>query len=113
MPISPENRARYPKDWKAISRRIREEARWRCEGVPQYPDCRAENGKHHPVTGSTVVLTVMHLDHQPENNARANLKAACQRCHNAYDAEHRRANAARTRRKKLAKADLFEGEDHG
>ena len=31
MPIRPENRARYPKDWPAISNRIRERAGNRCE----------------------------------------------------------------------------------
>jgi len=36
MPIRPENRARYPKDWPAISASIRERAGNRCEfcGVP-------------------------------------------------------------------------------
>lgn len=37
MPIRPENKARYPKDWPAISRRIRfERAKGRCEqcGAP-------------------------------------------------------------------------------
>lgn len=31
MPIRPENRARYPKDWPLISHRIRERASHRCE----------------------------------------------------------------------------------
>lgn len=44
MPIRPENRARYPADWKQISRAIRARAGNRCEGSPAYPDCRAENG---------------------------------------------------------------------
>lgn len=90
MPIRPENRARYPAEWPAISRAVREEAGDRCEGSPAYPDCRAENGRPHPVTGSRVVLTVAHLDHQPENVERSNLRAWCQRCHNTYDAPHRR-----------------------
>ncbi len=89
MPIKPENRARYPKDWPAISRRVREEAGNRCEGSPAYPDCRAENHQPHPATGSKVILTVAHLDHQPENCARENLRAWCQRCHNTYDAPMR------------------------
>lgn len=85
MPIRPENKARYPKDWPAISRRIRfDRARGRCE------DCGAENYQSHPVTGSKVVLTVAHLDHQPEKCADENLRAWCQRCHNAYDAAERR-----------------------
>ena len=86
MPIRPENKARYASDWEAISLRIRaERAQWKCEF------CAAEHGKPHPVTGSNVVLTVAHLDHQPENNADDNLAALCQRCHNTYDAPMRAA----------------------
>ncbi|MFZ2869640.1 hypothetical protein [Zavarzinia sp.] len=107
MPIRPENRARYPKDWPAISRRIRERAGSRCEGSPAFPNCRAVNGEPHPVTSSRVVLTVAHLDHQPENCADENLKAWCQRCHNTYDQPMRRAGIARRRREAMAAADLF------
>jgi 5-methylcytosine-specific restriction endonuclease McrA len=85
MPIRPENRSRYPSDWKAISLRIREAAGWKCEWCP------AENSKPHPITGSKVVLTVAHLDHTPEHCEPSNLKALCQRCHNTYDAPFRRA----------------------
>ena len=34
-------------------------------------------------------LDVHHIDGDHENNAPENLKALCQRCHNAYDAKHR------------------------
>lgn len=92
MPIRPENRARYPHDWKDIVGRIRARGGDCCEGSPIYPDCRAVNGAPHPVTGSKVVLTVGHLDHTPENSDPANLKLWCQRCHNTYDAPTRAAN---------------------
>lgn len=109
MPIKPENAARYPKDWPEISRRIRDRAGDRCEGSPGfYPDCDAVNGRPHPVTGSKVVLTVAHLDHQPENCADSNLRAMCQRCHLTYDAKHHAASAARTRRAAMDCEDLFE-----
>lgn len=108
MPIRPENKGRYPKDWRRISLEARERAGWQCEGSPAYPDCRAANHQPHPVTGSRVVLTVAHLDHQPENCAPANLRAWCQRCHVTYDAAHHRATAARTRRARRAIADLFD-----
>ena len=37
-----------------------------------------------------VVLACAHLDHDPGNNAPANLAALCQRCHMRHDAaEHR------------------------
>jgi hypothetical protein len=92
MPIRPENRARYPADWKAIVAAIRTRSGNVCEGSPAYPDCRAVNGQPHPVTGSRVVLTTAHLDHVPENCGHENLRHWCQRCHNTYDAPHRRAN---------------------
>ncbi len=107
MPIRPENKSRYPKDWPAISRRIRDEAGNRCQGSPEFPECRAENGKPHPVTGSKVVLTVAHLDHQPENCADDNLRAWCQRCHNRYDAKNRRAGIAERAKSERAVSDLF------
>ncbi|MFN3247735.1 hypothetical protein [Roseibium album] len=112
MPISPENRKRYPPDWKEISLRIRKErAEDRCEGSPgHYPDCRAENGKPHPVTGSKVVLTVAHLDHTPENCSDENLRAMCQRCHLTYDAKQHGMNARKTRFKKVGQDDLFKEE---
>lgn len=109
MPIRPENQARYPKDWKRISKEVRDAAGNRCEGSPAYPDCRAVNGKPHPETGSKVVLTVAHLDHQPENCERENLRAWCQRCHNTYDMPMRRAGIAKRARAAAASSDLFEG----
>lgn len=81
---------RYPKDWKQISNYvIKVRAKNRCEGSPDYPDCRAENGKLHPVTGSKVVLTCAHLDHDPSDcRDTGRLRAWCQRCHLTYDAPH-------------------------
>lgn len=101
MPIRQENRARYPANWKAISRSIRERAGQRCEA------CGARNGKPHPVTGPVVVLTVAHLDHAPENCDPDNLRAWCQLCHNRYDAGVRAAGRRRRFRATLAAGDLF------
>jgi hypothetical protein len=96
MPIRPEMRARYPMDWKLRSRFVRfVRARNRCEKVrvgPHIVGCGAENGKPHPITGATVVLTTAHVfDHRPEAAGLLNLAAWCQRCHNGYDAPMRRA----------------------
>jgi len=90
----PFNRDLYPSNWPAISRRIRERADWRCEF------CGARNGQPHPETGSRVVLTVAHLDHNPQNCADDNLRALCQRCHLRYDARLHAQHAAQTRRAK-------------
>ena len=107
MPIKPGNASRYPADWDQISAQVRVNAGHRCQGSPKYPDCRAVNGEPHPVTGSTVVLTVAHLDHTPENCHPDNLRAWCQRCHLAYDREHHLRNAAATRRAARQNLELF------
>lgn len=138
MPVKPENRARYPKDWKQISASIRERAGNRCEdcGVRNYElGGRDKAGQWHkalpvgekllrleyPSPGDhaiceglsvalrivRIVLTVAHLDHQPENCDPSNLKALCQRCHLRYDLHHHKANAYATIRAKKAIGDLF------
>ncbi len=87
MPIKPENKLRYPKNWLTeIRPAILERAGNKCEGSPLYPDCRVGNYKPHPVTGSKVILTIAHLDHTPENCNPENLRAWCQRCHCTFDA---------------------------
>lgn len=93
----PWDRTLYPDNWAEISRAVKERAGWRCEGSPAYPDCRAEHGKPHPVTGSMVVLTVGHLDHNPANCEWSNLRAWCQRCHLTYDAKMHAKHAKVTR----------------
>lgn len=110
MPIRPENRDRYPKDWKTvIVPAVRERSGNRCEGSPAYPDCRAENGQPHPVTGSIVVLTVAHLHITPlESRDIRGMRHWCQRCHNTYDAPMRRAGIKSRERAKAALGDLFQ-----
>lgn len=109
MPIHPDNRARYPKEWPEISRRIRfERAGGRCEcagecGHDHAGRCEAIHGELHPITGSKVVLTTAHLNHTPEDCREEVLRAFCQLCHNAYDRPHRLAN--RARRTEARKAD--------
>ena len=108
MPIRPENKARYPDNWQTeIRPAILERAGNRCEGSPDFPDCRAENHKPHPDTGSKVVLTIAHLDHQPENNDPSNLKAMCQRCHLNYDKDHHRLSRQLNKAKDAGQTELF------
>ncbi len=94
MPIRPDIRARYPKDWALRSRFVRfVRAKNCCEW------CGAKNGEPHPITGSRVVLTTAHVfDHRPEAAGLLNLAALCQLDHNRHDAKMRAANA-RARRK--------------
>jgi len=135
MPIRPENRARYPANWKEISKRIRfERAKGRCECTGEcgsdhtYPEgfwCAAPHGweiirwpnnpanwvrkdkRHVNEKSVKVVLTVAHLDHTPENVDDANLLAMCQRCHLRYDREHHAATARETRDRKSGQGRLF------
>lgn len=116
MPIKPENAARYPADWKVISGRIRARSGGQCE-------CDGECGLHRTNPGprrcierhgeparwakGKVILTVAHLNHQPEDCRDENLKAMCQRCHNRYDVPHRRKNRAATHRAKKQNGELF------
>jgi len=104
MPIKPENKKLYPKDWKAISLRIRERAGNRCEF------CGAINHTSHPITGSKVILTVAHLDHNPANCDGNNLRALCQKCHLTYDAQHHAKTAKVTRNKKKIEAVTANGQ---
>ncbi|MEY2864541.1 MAG: hypothetical protein RLY58_2248 [Pseudomonadota bacterium] len=125
MPIKPENRIRYPKDWKAISYAARVRAAHQCEWchVPNYAVgyrnnagefiayqrhslIHASHSQAKPLavqlTASTgvkhvvIVLTTAHLDHTPENCDPSNLRALCQQCHLLYDADHHKRNAAIT-----------------
>lgn len=135
MPIRPENKARYPANWKQIRLQILARAHYRCE----HEGCNAEHRSvgywldgqfvrlnqvlrdagHQP--GSLIacadgrelkviriVLTIAHLDHTPENCADWNLRAWCQRHHLAYDAEHHKRTAYATRKTAAATLDLFD-----
>lgn len=118
MPIRPENKALYPANWKEISLARREAAGQKCEWckapngvvIYRFADGSAymtPNGDSFDATDGTkgpsirgsempkgrftkVVLTVAHLNHDPRDCSDENLRALCQKCHNAYDAPMRR-----------------------
>jgi 5-methylcytosine-specific restriction endonuclease McrA len=113
-PIRPENRDRYPADWPEIRARILERAELWVPGSMGFVarcECLGECGRGTHVgrcpnlqggiaygSESTVVLTIAHLDHTPEHNDSANLRAMCQGCHLHYDREHHAETRARTER---------------
>ena len=99
----PMNRSLYPPDWEQISNRIRFV---RAGGVCE--ECGAVHGQPHPITGSRVVLTTAHLDHNPAHCTDDNLIALCQRCHLRYDAKLHALNAAITRRQRTIAAGQLE-----
>jgi hypothetical protein len=137
MPIKPENRGRYPADWKQIRARILERAGDRCERCAAPNRTRIARGAGSDEgtymlanaevfcadTGAPlgtcrhsdyelgrmvdVVLTIAHLDHQPENCADDNLRAWCQRCHLRYDTDHHRQTAYMTRKQHANTQDIF------
>lgn len=109
MPIKPENRKRYPKEWPEIRKRIQARAGDRCErcGVPNHSFIvRLEPegwrfARPLEVTGAVyIILTTAHLDHTPENNEDSNLAFLCQRCHNRHDAKHRAETRSETSRRR-------------
>lgn len=117
MPILAENRHRYPPDWKAISRAVKERAGWRCactgecgrkpEHAGDDPRCPNAHGKLALGFTWLVRLTTAHLDHVPENCDPANLRAMCEVCHLSYDRDHHTATAARRRHERAGTAELF------
>ncbi len=103
MPIKPENRDRYPSNWREISEQIRVEragGRCECEGEcgrgTHDGRCPNMQGGAAYGTGSIVILTTAHLDHQPENCADDNLRAMCQGCHLHYDRKHHAESRRKT-----------------
>lgn len=128
MPIRPSERGRYPKDWRKISLAVKRRADERCEcrgecgeqheaecwdgwQPTEQKRCGLRNYDWHPVSGARIVLTVAHLDHQPENCDFANLRAMCQRCHNRYDRSKRTEGIRKRRRDRLAVADIFDAQE--
>lgn len=109
MPIHPENRDRYPADWKEVSTRIKERAGYQCEcagecGLHPGKRCEERHGEDAKYANGTIVLTTAHLDHTPENCDDSNLKAMCQRCHLRYDREHHYQSRKRRQRESLERA---------
>ncbi len=110
MPI---DRSLYPDNWEAIAHSIKTAANWTCEGCGK--PCRPPGVKlvdveqwlteHHPQwlselyeeihdeeLGAVTItkpqrftLTTAHLDHNPANCDRQNLKALCAPCHLILD----------------------------
>lgn len=121
MPIRPENKNRYPANWKQIRAQILERAGHRCEfcgagnhEVGYRKDERwirvtekgsAPNWEKLRAAGLTwIVLTVAHLDHTPENCDPKNLRALCQKCHLQLDMETHVRNRKRGQYERLEKA---------
>ena len=103
-PIRPENKSRYPENWRVVSNYIRfERAKGQCEcqgecGRGTHEGrCTNRHGMPAYGTGSNVVLTTAHLNHTPEDVDPTNLRAMCQGCHLHYDRDHHAETRAATK----------------
>ena len=122
--------SKYPKDWKAIRAEALERAAHKCEqcGVLNYSagardrfgkwhdeididNMKSDDGEYLWPNGYPrivrVVLTISHTDHDTSNNETHNLRALCERCHLAHDADLHRANARVTNKRKKGLQELF------
>jgi 5-methylcytosine-specific restriction endonuclease McrA len=113
MPIKPENKKRYPADWKAIALQVKADANWTCQrcgrpckrpdqGWDEFKEAIALTEWRHGIhKKARFILTVAHWpDHNPENCDRSNLHTWCSVCHLRMDSKQHVYNAAETRRLK-------------
>lgn len=113
MPVRPERKALYPKDWKTISLAIRERSGGRCEcegecGLHRNRRCCELNGEAATYARGKIVLTVAHLNHIESDCDPSNLKAMCQRCHLRYDAPRKAREGKERRHAAKNVIELFE-----
>ena len=131
MPIRPEMNDKYPKDWKAIRAEVLARAGNCCEWMDDGVCCKvpdrsyiewlpggwrdvgnvSEGNYDDPDDVVWIVLTIAHLDQNPENNGepgnRPNLMSLCQRHHNRLDAPHRAAGIKKRRHEKAGQETLL------
>jgi hypothetical protein len=112
MPISPENKDRYPANWEEISNYIRfYRAGGRCEctgdcGVRHEDQNEERHARCHKRHGTDltnrrqVILTVAHLCQDPSCIDESHMKAMCQGCHLRYDARQHVQTGHRHRRER-------------
>lgn len=119
MPIK--DPSKYPKNWAQLSAQIKQEAGWKCENCQakhhaigyrltngrfielpegQAGDIEAERVEALGFSIIKIVLTTAHLDQNPGNNKRKNLKALCQKCHLDHDRPFNLKKIEKTRRVK-------------
>lgn len=129
MPINPELKHLYPKNWREISRRIRFERaggkcercaaphnKWRRSDSDYFYDSLedaalgAVNIHEDEAKLTRIVLTTAHLNHDPTDNREENLAALCQRCHLAHDQHHHLQSRRLNRERRSGQGRLFERE---
>lgn len=104
----------YPPNWKEISDAVKARAGYQCEWVEK-DGTRCERKQYEPIPGSKnpyakTVLTVAHLNHNPQDCRVENLRAWCQAHHLRYDALLHAEHAKETRLRKQHEAALEAGQ---
>jgi len=123
----PWDRKLYPKDWEAIAWGIKDASNWQCQECGR--ECRKPGEDWFNFTNRLVkgnwrdndrliheiskhpvrwVLTVAHLNHQPEDCRPENLRAMCAPCHCRYDLRAM-ATKRRIKAERNGQLTLFDG----
>lgn len=95
------DRKQYPANWNEIALEVKERAAWTCQDCGKVCRKPGEPGRQ------THTLTVAHLDHNPPNCARENLRALCAPCHLRYDARMHADRAKLRRLRELVERGCF------
>jgi len=123
MPVNPKYAHLYKTaEWERIRAEVKREAGWKCKecGVKngtlrkrKTPGLPVKLGGHVWINNELhyyVVITVAHLDWNPENMEKDNLRAMCQECHLAYDRPEHLRLSAETRARNEAHAHQRAGQ---
>jgi hypothetical protein len=120
----PMKRELYPDNWEEIATEVKNAAGWKCQKCDR--PCLKPNADwvsfcsnllhkgsgwyeetfEYDLDGNIIekkgrfILTTAHLDHDPSNCKRENLKALCPACHLQYDLEEHIKNASGARYRK-------------
>jgi len=106
-------RKRYPKDWPAWKKRIRDRSGGRCEcrgecGLHKGSRCPEINGRQGVNMAGKVVLAAAHRNHVEKDCRDENLFDACQRCHLRYDRVIHAEGSRKTRNKRTGQIDALD-----
>ena len=75
---------RYPKEWKQLSKSIKEKANWRCQKCDSYGALRYRSLPPDKNPQRRTHLQVHHWNRNPSDNRPENLVALCPKCHLSY-----------------------------
>lgn len=124
----PMNKALYPPNWDELAEQMKEAAGWKCETCGAPHGVMVARHKDDPLRWINadgvdtdllspnyerpvlVQLGVAHLDQNPGNNNRANLRVLCRGCHLRHDAPYHAVKAAQTKQNKKTDTAMSAGQ---